>query len=701
MAPSSPAEDYVSSLRSAVIAFRTALVVNLPQTEVPSDDLRRKACIMLSETIPAPRVFLRRGRHRSLSPGRRPTQDSTLVRKRALSCDRQSREHRNDLNGLCPSTTFFLQSSAMSFWCLLGQRVAAFRDGTTTPGMNTVAWRRAFASVENGQLTTDLAHLTDKILGNGRTLVEAIAEIRESIESSALRVYGAFPDALRTDISSDHSSFDSVATALTGLNSHVSPVCSRLTWSLLRGILLSFLRSALRSSLDLILETCYCAFKLDCDVIDILLAIACGPAGACDIEVAPWAVRESAGATEKCELTSQSKRMFESTVLVLCPEADKDSGITSTCFNSVFPPYSPLHASAIEMAYFGKDSAKITSTIQGWLFDAQLASTMSAEAISVPLLFTIVAAMAPMSSWQPTVGALLWVWEKASFHASQMTSNAINTNLVPSDDAENSDLPIALQNSATDTLLPSREMDSLEPNPAESRPTLEPEEALVLCFHRDILQRSNLFLGQLNNLFRLRSGGLELDYERAGHARFRDFLSSIAGVEVNRSGRLMMMQLSDEAVFTELVDRVNRSVNERIARCKEAGIDTSGLEVKFRIPRDLPKKILDRIWKLFWSAENFEIKSNAFLSIYNTSYPSDKLRFKALGHQDVRGLLAQVPFLEKVGSRQAAYYTLSGEALPIGAACGCSMNVARRSLEARRLECVDVDEDPNAPSSVA
>jgi hypothetical protein len=171
-------------------------------------------------------------------------------------------------------------------------------------------------------------------------------------------------------------------------------------------------------------------------------------------------------------------------------------------------------------------------------------------------------------------------------------------------------------------------------------------------------------LVQLNNLYRMRSGGIELKYRAHGYARMCDFLLEIAGIELVGTGNKMAVKVGDPAEFAETAHRLTQSIKRKAAELRRAGEDTSVMEVEYARPQTVPEKMLARIWDIFQEAHHHEMLVSAFVSLYHGRYRSENARLRSLGFQEVRGLMAHVPFIEKVGSRGQAKYVLTGSQPP-------------------------------------
>lgn len=177
-------------------------------------------------------------------------------------------------------------------------------------------------------------------------------------------------------------------------------------------------------------------------------------------------------------------------------------------------------------------------------------------------------------------------------------------------------------------------------------------------------------LSQINNLYRMRSGGFELRYREHGYARMCDFLAELPGVDFAGAGSRMSVWASSPPELAEAAERLAQNRRRKAAELRRAGLDASALEVTYQQPKAVPEKMLARIWDMFQQAPAHEMQVSAFVSIYKERYRSEKSRLSGLGFQDVRGLMAYVPFIEKVGSRGHARYVLRPGSQPPGGAAG-------------------------------
>mmetsp|Transcript_115395 Transcript_115395/g.203684 ORF Transcript_115395/g.203684 Transcript_115395/m.203684 type:complete len:1219 (+) Transcript_115395:108-3764(+) len=182
-------------------------------------------------------------------------------------------------------------------------------------------------------------------------------------------------------------------------------------------------------------------------------------------------------------------------------------------------------------------------------------------------------------------------------------------------------------------------------SPTRGTSHVEQQAAFIKCFNDELVGQRPLLLSQLNNLYKMRSGE-ELNYKASGYEKLRDFLMDIPGLMLLGRGNRMQVRLSDPAEF--------EAFQERLGRLAEA--KTSQLQ--FRMPKPLPESLQQRLLELFLNAEGHEILLKNFLNAWNYRYPTEQLAYRSLGFRDVRGLLCNVPFLEKVGGKTDARYVL-------------------------------------------
>jgi len=299
--------------------------------------------------------------------------------------------------------------------------------------------------------------------------------------------------------------------------------------------------------------------------------------------------------------------------------------------NTVFPPYCPNLETIVKEEYLGTEEA--VQDVERWLQDAEAVAKAVGRALTLPAILAWAASQPLESRPRASVGAMLWFWEKErERRAADVTSESDG------------------------------DLSAASPARAPEAKGLTPVEAFVSCFGDDLISHRPLVLSQVKNLYRIRSGGLEIDYQSLGYTRISEFLAAIPAVEVLGVGNAMVVQVSDDAHFAALIEVVKQSLHRKAAEARERGDDTSGLKL-WRM-QAVPHQILKRIWELFQRAPDHEIAVNNFVVLYKERYTNDRLSVKAFGYRDVRSLMAYVPFIEKVGGRRFAKYVLKKDAVP-------------------------------------
>eukprot|EP00927_Polykrikos_kofoidii_P018289 TRINITY_DN18457_c0_g1_i1.p1 TRINITY_DN18457_c0_g1~~TRINITY_DN18457_c0_g1_i1.p1 ORF type:complete len:457 (-),score=80.54 TRINITY_DN18457_c0_g1_i1:67-1377(-) len=427
-----PYEAYVMHLRSAVVELRSRLACR--QKCVSSDGkFPRKGSPPLVESMPLRRMRSQGRSSRSVAPGTAPRSlagnegkvsdllcgSDAAPRKRSLSSGRSDStkmvnelgfrsESRADLK----TSSLFMKPKARALLAALERKVAWVQD-EAYDSMNGETWAASVKAAKNGRLSLNIGEVLEKAVAAGMSPDTAMMDLRDRWMTGVFRFYG----------DSKPEQLGPAGTGLKGVDCRLSPVCSRLCWGLLRGVLLAFRESCLRPSLQLLLETCRGAFKLNCDVLDIVVALALAPCEACDIEMAPWPIAENLdGGTEEMSPTLQAKLLLESAIILLHEDeqaADDESiefAKTSAHIGFVFPPFRLGHASATEEACFGHEAGEVLARAEACLRDAQLASNAAGERLNIAALFSVVRSLQPSSCNHLTVAAVLWVWEKNSFN---------------------------------------------------------------------------------------------------------------------------------------------------------------------------------------------------------------------------------------------------------------------------------------------
>lgn len=177
---------------------------------------------------------------------------------------------------------------------------------------------------------------------------------------------------------------------------------------------------------------------------------------------------------------------------------------------------------------------------------------------------------------------------------------------------------------------------------------IEHQFSFIECFREELLSPRPLLLSQLNNLYKMR-GGSDLHYKEYGYDKLRDFLLDIPGLVLCGRGNKMHVKLGDRVKL--------ESFQSDWAGCLAAGAACAGPQ--FRMPKPLPELVLRRLYDFFLRSEGCEVPLRSFLKVWTTTFPGEPLPYRALGFRDVRGLLSQVPFLEKVGHKANAKYVLT------------------------------------------
>jgi hypothetical protein len=431
----------------------------------------------------------------------------------------------------------------------------------------------------------------------------------------------------------------------------------------LRALLNSFKHEQLRPSFDLLQSTIRDTFGCECNVSDLLAAIGCSDQQACCVEPVPWPI-----ARKKAE--EASDQGVAASLAVYLTESQNGAGPWQ-----VFPPYEKALERVVEEEY----SSSLISEVSNWI---RQEGPKLEGALCVPQLL-LHANNGPGQVRNCSGGVLIWCFEKTYQDSSIVPISPGVPQLQepvvvppPSRSAEASLQKSAKgksKNSTPTSLTPKADDDDDDEEDddggddddddanKDDGQELTPEEAFIECFKEDLLAGRPLFLSQLNNLYKMRSGGREIPYKRRGYSRMREFLQELPGLQLLGAGNHMEVRLGDQAAFHKLASEVSDSLQKRIDAQKQAGEDSGALEVNFSKPQAVPKKLLNRLWDLFQTVPQHEIPVNTFVSVYKQHYSLEKLRFKALGYQDVRGLMAQVPFIEKVGGRRNAKYVLKAD----------------------------------------
>merc|ERR1719330_1067937 len=116
----------------------------------------------------------------------------------------------------------------------------------------------------------------------------------------------------------------------------------------------------------------------------------------------------------------------------------------------------------------------------------------------------------------------------------------------------------------------------------------------------------------------------------------------VPGLALHGSGNRMEVRIADIAVFENF--------------CQEV---TEGRDVpEFQRSPRVPESFQWRVIEVFRRAGTREIPAKTFRDHYNSCFPTDKLQCRDYGYRDVKGLLANLPILEKVGGKYNTRYVL-------------------------------------------
>mmetsp|Transcript_31911 Transcript_31911/g.58454 ORF Transcript_31911/g.58454 Transcript_31911/m.58454 type:complete len:842 (-) Transcript_31911:117-2642(-) len=572
--------------------------------------------------------------------------------------------------------------SLLSLACAGG---GAARYGLSTTISNAAIRTTCEASFRNGRLLVTLAELVDAVVGAGLvSLPEAVAIVRDEWWGGGLRLYDGAECLLQPHLISRATTQEELAEVVKALHTaQASPTCAHLSWPLLQSILVCFQRERLRSTFDLILETCSSAFGLKCSVWDIITAVALSPREACVLEVAPWPVPYNEQMEMEQNMLAWGMLTLNNMEGSTTPEVAEPG--------KVFPQFSKCLEKVVENEF---NFAELHGTIQLCIKQTQA----HAETLTVPVLLARAALRAPhfdglvsASSIVPC-GAFLWIVEKVlkgepdysrrpSFNAREARGALEGTGACSSGDLVSSSQPSnpgaasgslgslsAVGTNATGDESGSDYDNESEPDEEEEGNStttgMTPIEAFISCFYEDLVQHHPLYLSNVNNLYRMRSGGRGINYQKHGYSRMAEFLAEVPGVELTGTGNQMEVKMCNSKELTACAQQVMKGLNARIQKAQQEGLDTSQLQLVFAQPKAVPPRILEKIWKFFQNIKDHEVPVNSFLAVFKQMYPNDKLHFRALGYPDFRGLMAQVRFVEKVGGRRHAKYKLKEGAQP-------------------------------------
>jgi hypothetical protein len=186
-----------------------------------------------------------------------------------------------------------------------------------------------------------------------------------------------------------------------------------------------------------------------------------------------------------------------------------------------------------------------------------------------------------------------------------------------------------------------------------ARPPLDPEEGkgsvkahFIQCFKDDLYQERQLLMSQINNLFKLRNRGDPLQYKDVGYEKLHDFLLDMPGLALVGAGNQMEVKISNRATFEAFVDEVLAG-NHDIP--------------SFDRPQPVPESFQWKVIEVFRRAGSREIPAKSFRDLWNCFFPQEKLQCKDFGYRDVKGLLANIPIVEKVGGKSNTKYVLRAD----------------------------------------
>eukprot|EP00913_Durusdinium_trenchii_P005484 g5112.t1 len=164
----------------------------------------------------------------------------------------------------------------------------------------------------------------------------------------------------------------------------------------------------------------------------------------------------------------------------------------------------------------------------------------------------------------------------------------------------------------------------------------------VQCFKEDLFQERQLLMSQINNLFKLRNNGEALQYKEAGYEKLHNFLTDVAGLSLIGAGNRMELKLGDRDAFERFCD------------------DLLDLPI-FDQPKPVPESFQQKVIEVFRRCGSREIPAKNFRDLWNCFFPHEKLQCKDYGYRDVKGLLANIPVVEKVGGKNSTKYVLKSE----------------------------------------
>mmetsp|Transcript_29633 Transcript_29633/g.64469 ORF Transcript_29633/g.64469 Transcript_29633/m.64469 type:complete len:1233 (-) Transcript_29633:68-3766(-) len=171
------------------------------------------------------------------------------------------------------------------------------------------------------------------------------------------------------------------------------------------------------------------------------------------------------------------------------------------------------------------------------------------------------------------------------------------------------------------------------------------QAAFLACFKDDLLQARHLFMSQLNNLFKMRNGGDSLRYKEVGFEKLHELVLAIPGLQLHGSGNQMEIRVFDRSGLEEFCDKMLEG--RAVPRC----------EKQIPVPESFQKQVVE----VFRRAGSREIPAKDFRNLWNSFFPAERLQCKDFGFRDMRGLLANIPVINKVGGKYNARYVLRND----------------------------------------
>lgn len=541
-------------------------------------------------------------------------------------------------------------------------------------------------ALHQGELSLSLGQLGEAawVSGAVASLEEAAAHLHASWRAGALRLYGAGETQLLGGLSSSWYCC------------RASPVHTTLCWPLLSGILRAFQRERLRPAAGLIIEICISAFRLHVCIFDLLVAVAAGPPEACSIVAPPWPEHSAAGVLFllRGEATDVVPPYEESAALAsehlyfgsCAGAADVIASLQDTRRAAVLAgdelTLGMLFTLADARRRLNATQLPVGRLMWAWekanaLAQKSVEATLSEQqemqqpgvGCHVPYqngtLSTVSVLPDMPHAYLKTISTLESLGSLPRFvHAGGDSDDAGADaafseieELSEASSLEEDDYQVdALQKQAyQDTVTATRcaEGDSDD----EDRAELSVVERFLLCFRDDLRSGRRLFLNQLNNIYKVRANGRELNgsRQRRGTQRTLKLLASIPSLEVYGSGKKMAVRTNDPDVVLGLATQAARSVRSRRAELQARGVDVRGLKTTFKKQMELPQGLLRELEVIFCDAPPEGIAAADVLASYKVLFCT-RLRGDHLGYPNMHALLSQVPFAEKIGHRRCCRY---------------------------------------------